>query len=257
MTAWKKVRNLFWQGGEQGAPAAGGAGGEGELSDEEFAAMLSGSPHAEPQGGAEPDDASTVQMSAMRLAGWRSTFRRNTTRREFEHRRGRELENFIARLDQSLPQASKIAAAQAFLGAIGKDKAAVFGDAERKIMRVRGIAQAKGRETRAAMRRRQAQIAELRRRSRRAPAARRGTDRHLEAVRSACLVEESAAGFARVLRQRGARGCAGQGALAAEGWVELVTAARHELRRRKGQSWVSSAASGTSSRVSSGRGRGA
>ena len=38
-----------------------------------------------------------------------------------------QLENFLARLDPSLPSVSKLAAAQAFLGAIGKDKEAVLG----------------------------------------------------------------------------------------------------------------------------------
>jgi hypothetical protein len=198
MTAWKKVRNLFWQGGEQGAPAGAG-GAEGELSDEEFAAMLSDSPHAVPPGGAEPVDVGTVQMSADPSGALAIDFQQqydlagipNTDEVE-------QLENFVARLDQSLPQASRIAAAQAFLGAIGKDKSAVFADAERKIMRVRGIAQAKDEETRAAIGQEQAQIAELEARIEAHRQRVQECTRNLEAVRHACLVEESRLQAARV-----------------------------------------------------------
>lgn len=161
--------------------------------------MLSGSPHAVPQGGAEPVDASTVQMSADAAGGVAIDFQAQYDQAGIPNTdEVEQLENFIARLDQSLPQASKIAAAQAFLGAIGKDKAAVFGDAERKIMRVRGIAQAKDEETRAAIAQEQAQIAEL---QAQIEAHRQRVEewtRHLEAVRHACLVEESRLQAARV-----------------------------------------------------------
>jgi hypothetical protein len=199
MTAWNKVRNLFWQGGEAPAAAAGAGGVDADMSDEDFAALLSGSPHAVPQGSMERVDVGTVHMSADPSGALTIDFQEqydlagipNTDEVE-------QLENFVARLDQTLPQASKIAAAQAFLGAIGKDKAAVFADAERKIMRVRGIAQAKDEETRAAIEAEQAQIAQLEAQIEAHRQRVEACTRNLEGVRHACLIEESRLQAARV-----------------------------------------------------------
>jgi hypothetical protein len=199
MTAWKKVRNLFWQGGEEGPAGAGAGGVDAEMSDEDFAAMLSGSPHAVPPGGAEPVDAASVQMHADPSGALAIDFQQqydlagipNTDEVE-------QLENFIARLDPALPQTSRIAAAQAFLGAVGKDKAAVFADAERKILRVRGIAQAKDEETRAAIAHEQAQIAELQAQIESHRQRIEAATGQLEGVRQACIVEESRLQAARV-----------------------------------------------------------
>src|SRR5687767_1385555 len=49
------------------------------------------------------------------------------------------LEKFLSGLDDSLPQSSKLAAAKAFLGAIGKAPRDVLGDAELKIKVVRAV----------------------------------------------------------------------------------------------------------------------
>src|SRR5262245_2722664 len=124
MSSWKKVKNLFWQssGGGAAPPQAAGGGGAagGELSDAEFAAMLQGSPHAVPKD-APP---AAVDAGSVRLA----TDVTGAVKIDFQEQYDlagipdtdevEQLENFLARLDPSLPNASKIAAAQAFLGAI-------------------------------------------------------------------------------------------------------------------------------------------
>jgi hypothetical protein len=200
MSSWNKVRNLFWQSGEGGAPAAAAAGGEdAELSDEEFAALLSGSPHAVPQGNAEPVDVASVQLSPNPSGGVAIDFQQQYDLAGIpDTDEVEQLENFIARLDPSLPQASKIAAAQAFLGAIGKDQSAVFADAERKIMRVRGILQAKETETREAIENEQGQIAQLQAQIEEHRTQIEKWNRDLEGVRQSCLVEESRLQAARV-----------------------------------------------------------
>jgi hypothetical protein len=199
MTAWKKVRNLFWQGGDSPPQGAGAGAADAEMSDEDFAALLSDSPHAVPQGNLDPVDASTVHVHSDSSGATTIDFQQQYDLAGIpDTDEVEQLENFIARLDAALPQASKIAAAQAFLGAIGKDKAAVFADAERKILRVRGIAQAKEQETSAAIAQEQAQIAEL---SAQIEAHReriQSAARNLEGVRQACLLEESRLQAARV-----------------------------------------------------------
>jgi hypothetical protein len=205
--SWKKVRNLFWQSGEGGAapqapaaPAAPSAGGgEGELSDEEFAAILQGSPHAVAKDvPPAPVDAATVKVTAdgdgvhidfqdqYDSAGIPDTD-------EVE-----QLENFLARLDASLPKASKIAAAEAFLGAIGKNKAAVLEDAGRKIQCVRGILQAREEVTRQSIASEQGEIDALQQKIEEHRARMEDMNRQLEGVRQACLVEESRLQAARV-----------------------------------------------------------
>ena len=204
MSSWKKVRNLFWQSGDPGAPPPpkGGSAppGDGsELSDEEFAAMLQGSPHAVRKSVPPAQvDASSIKVTSeggavsidfqeqYDLAGIPDTD-------EVE-----QLENFLARLDASLPKASKIAAAQAFLGAIGKDKNNVLEDASRKIQRVRGILQSKEEETRAALEGEQGEIDALQQKIEGHRKRMEEVNRELEGVRQACLVEESRLQAARV-----------------------------------------------------------
>src|SRR5262249_50596040 len=57
------------------------------------------------------------------------------------------VERFLAGLDESLPAASKVAAAKAFLGAIGKAPADVLKDAGRKITVVRAVGETKRGDT--------------------------------------------------------------------------------------------------------------
>src|SRR5262245_55708560 len=69
------------------------------------------------------------------------------------------LERFLTGLDESLPAAAKVAAAKAFLGAIGKAAKDVITDAGRKITVVRAVADAKRVDTEKAIGERQAVIA--------------------------------------------------------------------------------------------------
>jgi len=109
-----------------------------------------------------------------------------------------QLENFLTRLDPALPQVSKIAAAQAFLGAIGKDPQAVLADAERKIRRVRGILQSKQEETQQQIAAQKAEIDALQARIDEHRKNMQELNRQLEGVRQACTVEESRLQAARV-----------------------------------------------------------
>jgi hypothetical protein len=196
MSGWKSVRNLFWvsNGASGKVPEAGGE----ELSDEEFEALLSSSEHAVPPGVSEPVPSEALKLGAQEgvvaldfqaqydLAGIPNTD-------EVE-----QLEGFLSRLDGSLPQASKLAAAEAFLGAIGKDRSAVLLDAERKIKRVRGILSAMEAEAQQALAREQAEIDELNRRIEQHRHQMEGINRHIEGVRHACHVEEARLQGARV-----------------------------------------------------------
>jgi hypothetical protein len=200
--SWNKVKNLFWQSSDTGAqsPVAkrGAAAGSTEISDEEFAKLLSADPHAVPQGTADRVEPGSVKLNVdggavtidfqeqYDLAGIPDTD-------EVE-----QLENFLARLDASLPKASKIAAAQAFLGAIGKDKTAVLGDAARKIHRVRGILQSKEAETQDALGAEQQQIDALQAQIEAHRKRMEELNLELEGVRQACIVEESRLQAARV-----------------------------------------------------------
>lgn len=108
------------------------------------------------------------------------------------------LERFLGGLDQNLPEASRTAAARAFLGAIGKSPADVINDAGRKITVVRAVADAKNGDTGKAVSERQAAIAELQRQIDEQRAAIEGMQRDLESVRSQCAVEEGRLQGARV-----------------------------------------------------------
>jgi|GEM_PF-1842080 hypothetical protein len=198
---WNKVKGLFWQSGEPStsAPPAAAPAAEGELSDEEFAALLGESPHAVPQEAHDdPVDFSGLQVQTVGDA----------VQIDFQHQYDQagipdtdeveQLENFLARLDPSLPQVSKIAAAQAFLGAIGKDKASVLGDAERKIRRVRAILLGKQQETQQMLSDQQQAIDRLQAEIEAHRSRMQELNRELEGVRMACLQEESRLQAARV-----------------------------------------------------------
>ena len=113
------------------------------------------------------------------------------------------LERFLGGLDSNLPDASKLAAAKAFLGAIGKAPSDVITDSGRKIEVVRAVADAKRADTEKAVGERQAAINELQRQIDEQRAAIEGMQKDLESVRSQCVVEESRLQGARdVLRLR-------------------------------------------------------
>ena len=169
------------------------------MSDADFAALLEGNPFAVPQ--QEHDATIDVGQLHMQAVG-------DGIQIDFQHQYDlagipdtdevEQLENFLARLDPSLPQVSKIAAAQAFLGAIGKDKNAVLGDAERKIRRVRAILLGKEQETQHALQGQQEAIDRLQAEIEAHRNQMQQMNRELEGVRMACLQEESRLQAARL-----------------------------------------------------------
>jgi hypothetical protein len=108
------------------------------------------------------------------------------------------LERFLGGLDADLPDSSKLAAAKAFLGAIGKAPKDVIEDAGRKIQVVRAVADAKRLDSEKAASERQAAIAELQRQIDEHRAAIEAVQKDLEAVRGQCAVEESRLQGARI-----------------------------------------------------------
>ena len=101
------------------------------------------------------------------------------------------LERFLIGLDESLPASAKVAAAKAFLGAIGKAAKDVITDAGRKITVVRAVVDAKRADTERAMGERQAVIADLQRQVDEHRSAIQALQGDLESARSQCAVEES------------------------------------------------------------------
>jgi len=197
MSGWKKVRGLFWQPGE--AEAGGAAPAGDAISDEEFAALLATSEHAVAPDAADPVDPATVSVSATADGAVMIDFQAQYDAAAIpDTDEVEQLEGFLNRLDASLPKASKIAAAEAFLGAVGKDKAAVMLDAERKIKRVHGLLQATEADTRAALATEQSAIDQLLQQIDAHKQRMEDLNRHLEGVRRACLVEESRLQAARV-----------------------------------------------------------
>ena len=108
------------------------------------------------------------------------------------------LERFLHGLDESLPQASKLAAAKAFLGAIGKAPTDVLRDAGRKIAVVRAVADAKRADVEKASSERQAAINDLQRQIDEHRSAVEALKHDLESVRSKCAAEEGRLQGARV-----------------------------------------------------------
>lgn len=108
------------------------------------------------------------------------------------------LEKFLSGLDASLPQASKLAAAKAFLNAISKSPKDVLDDAGRKIVVARGVAQSKLEATNGAVAASQKVIADLQQRIDQERAKIEDQQKDLEAVRTQCAVEEARLQAARV-----------------------------------------------------------
>ncbi|MBN2195892.1 MAG: hypothetical protein JW751_23950 [Polyangiaceae bacterium] len=197
MSGWKKVRSLFWQQGEAEPDAL--AGEAADLSDEDFAALLAGNEHAVPSGPAEPVDATSIAVTTAADGAIEIDFQTQYDEAGIpDTDEVEQLESFLTRLDAALPKASKIAAAEAFLGAIGKDKSAVMTDAERKIQRVRGLLAAKEAATGDSIATEQASIDQLLQQIEGHKQRMEDLNRELEGVRRACLVEESRLQAARV-----------------------------------------------------------
>jgi hypothetical protein len=100
------------------------------------------------------------------------------------------LEKFLGGLDMELPQASKVAAAKAFLGAIGKSPNDVLEDAARKIRVVRVVDDAKRADGDKLLGERQAAINALNQQIEDQRGAMEQIRRDLESVKGQCAVEE-------------------------------------------------------------------
>jgi hypothetical protein len=202
-SSWKKVKSMFWQpsGGAtahpEGAPPAEAPGEE--MSDADFATFLSGNEHVVSKDAYEPVEPASVAVKADVFGSTTIDFQAQYDAAGIpDTDEVEQLENFLSRLDGSLPKASKIAAAQAFLGAVGKDKGSVLEDAERKIKRVHGILRGKEDETRDALAREQQEIDALQAKVEAHRKHMEELNRALEGVRQACLGEESRLQAARV-----------------------------------------------------------
>ncbi len=202
----KAVKSLFWQSGDEGeggaseAPIEGLEGGDDEFTAEELAAFIGeGDPHTVPADAVDPVPVETIAVTTSEVGAVAIDFQAQyDTAGIPDTDEVEQLENFLERLDPNLPHASKIAAAQAFLGAIGKDKNAVLADAERKIMRVHGILQAKQQETEQTLASQQAAIDELQAKIDAQREQMETARAELEGVKKACLIEESRLQAARV-----------------------------------------------------------
>ena len=108
------------------------------------------------------------------------------------------LERFLTGLDESLPGASKVAAAKAFLGAIGKAAKDVLTDARRKIQVVRAVGEVKGTDASSRQNELQSEIARLESEIEQCRSAMEAINAELEGVRHQCAVEEGRLQAARV-----------------------------------------------------------
>jgi len=203
----KAVKSLFWQSGDEGggkapeAPVEGLEGGDDdEFTAEELAAFIGeGDPLTVPADAVDPVPVETINVTTSDVGAVAIDFQAQYDAAGIpDTDEVEQLENFLERLDPNLPHASKIAAAEAFLGAIGKDQNAVLADAERKIMRVHGILQAKQQETEQTLASQQAAIDELQAKIDAQREQMEGARAELEGVKKACLVEESRLQAARV-----------------------------------------------------------
>jgi hypothetical protein len=191
MSSWTKVKGLFWQSapGEQDASE--------EISDAEFQELLA-TDHAVSEGPVVPIDPNTVAtrtVAGVMGIDFQSEYDAagipNTDEVE-------QLERFLNGLDQNLPQASKLTAARAFLGAVGKSVDDVLRDAASKIGRVRAIRAGKEQATEASLSEERTAIDELLAAIDQRKAKMEELSRELEGVRHSCLVEESRLQAARV-----------------------------------------------------------
>jgi archaellum component FlaC len=101
------------------------------------------------------------------------------------------LEKFLVELDAELPQASKLAAAKAFLKATGKSSVDVLNDAARKIKVVRAIEASKADDSRSSLSRQQAAVDDLQKQIDELRTAMEGAKRDLEDVKKQCTSEEA------------------------------------------------------------------
>lgn len=109
-----------------------------------------------------------------------------------------QLEKFLSGLDDTLPQTSRLAAAKAFLSAIGKSSADVITDAGRKIEVVRAVTEAKSSDATKRQAELQAEIDKLQAEVEKCKSDMQDVHGELEAVRAQCVTEESRLQGARI-----------------------------------------------------------
>jgi hypothetical protein len=109
-----------------------------------------------------------------------------------------QLEKFLSGLDDGLPQSSRLAAAKAFLSAIGKAPNDVVTDAGRKIEVVRAVGEAKASEAAKAQADLQQQIDALLAEVDKAKSAMQDAHSDLESVKTQCATEEARLQGARI-----------------------------------------------------------
>jgi hypothetical protein len=109
-----------------------------------------------------------------------------------------QLEKFLSGLDDTLPQTSRLAAAKAFLSAIGKSSADVINDAGRKIEVVRAVDAAKSAESGKRQTELQGEIDRLLAEVEQCKSAMQSVHGELESVRSQCVTEETRLQGARI-----------------------------------------------------------
>lgn len=171
------------------------------MSDEEFASLVGDSPLAVPADAAieaGPVDVSRIDYEAVGAevhidfqAHYDAANIPDTDEVE-------KLGDFLSRLDTSLPQVSKLAAAEAFLGAIGKGRNDVLADAERKIGSVRALLKGKETQVQQSLASEQAAIEELQNQIEVHRQRMQVQQQELDGFRHACVVEESRLQAARV-----------------------------------------------------------
>ena len=190
--AWNKLKSLFVVSPDGSAAPDPGAGGEAapDLSGLDPALakyLVPGTGEALPEGtSAEQLTGSIDYQNLYDQAGIPNTD-------EVE-----ALERFLGGLDNSLPQSSKLAAAKAFLGAIGKSPPDVLADAERKIRVVRAVEAQKRAEVDATVAELQAHIDDLQKQIDGKRAEMETARKDLESVRGQCATEEARLQGARV-----------------------------------------------------------
>jgi hypothetical protein len=186
---WNKLKSLFVVGGQPpGTAASDSSAMPSDMSDidPELAKYLV--PEGTAQAAPPPLPASTDPTQLTGTIDFQGLYDQaeipNTDEVE-------ALEKFLGGLDQQLPQASRLAAAKAFLGAIGKAPSDVLTDAERKIQVVRAVDASKQSDVSATIDGHQKIIDELQRQIEEQRAAMEASRRDLESVRGQCAVEEA------------------------------------------------------------------
>jgi polyhydroxyalkanoate synthesis regulator phasin len=181
--AWNKIKSLFIVQENEGGPGVPAASPEDHAVIEAELQKYQ-VPASEPAAQLPPDtDPSKLSGTIDFQAMYDTAGVPNTDEVE-------ALEKFLVELENDLPQASKLAAAKAFLKAIGKSSVDVLNDAARKIKVVRAIDDGKSTDTRSAIQSEQAAIDALQKQIDDHRSSMEAMKRDLESVKHQCTVEE-------------------------------------------------------------------